>query len=201
MSNIEDDVKRCNELIKVEHANWIGISNQLAISRILSDYTRQKQINEEHQKINGELREKVKELERNSNCDSVYAIKFATMQQQINEKDKRIQELEEERQLVGIPVRNKRDGKIGIVLHQWENGSIAVLERINPRIINTHDSWNTLEIITDEVKQVQTNSDNIAKQKIKDKIEEINKSYEESKNEFGESEYYYPDYTITRKRG
>lgn len=30
---------------------------------ILSDYTRQKQINEEHQKLNGELREKVKELE------------------------------------------------------------------------------------------------------------------------------------------
>ena len=35
------------------------------IKNILSDYTRQKQINEEHQKINGELREKVKELEKN----------------------------------------------------------------------------------------------------------------------------------------
>lgn len=33
------------------------------IKNILSDYTRQKQINEEHQKINGELRERVKELE------------------------------------------------------------------------------------------------------------------------------------------
>ena len=86
---------------------------------------------------------------------------------------KRIQELEEERQLVGIPVRNKRDGKIGIVLHQWENGSIAVLERINPRIINTHDSWNTLEIITDEVKQVQTQDDTISKQVIIDKIKEV----------------------------
>lgn len=30
---------------------------------ILSDYTRQKQINEEHRKLNGKLREKVKELE------------------------------------------------------------------------------------------------------------------------------------------
>ena len=90
------------------------------------------------------------------------------------EQDKaRIKELEEERQLVGIPVRNKRDGKIGIVLHQWENGSIAVLERINPRIINTHDSWNTLEIITDEVKQVQTQDDTISKQVIIDKIKEV----------------------------
>ncbi len=93
----------------------------------------QKQINEEHQKINGELREKVKELE-------------------------------EERQLVGIPVRNKRNGTIGIVLHQWKSGSIAVLENINPRVINTHDSWSTLEIITDEIKQTKTKDDSMAKQ-------------------------------------
>ena len=62
------------------------------------------------------------------------------------------EELKEERQIVGIPVRNKRDRRIGIVLHQWESGSVAVLESINPRVINTHDSWNTLEIVTDEVK-------------------------------------------------
>lgn len=36
----------------------------------------------------------------------------------------------------------------------------------------------------------------ISKQKIKDEIEELNKAYEDSKNEYGESEYYYPDYTI-----
>ena len=35
-----------------------------SIKNILKDYARQKQINEEHQKINGELREKVKELEK-----------------------------------------------------------------------------------------------------------------------------------------
>lgn len=75
----------------------LEVANEL--ENLLSDYTRQKQINEEHKRINGELRERVKELERNSNCDSVYAIKFATMQQQINEKDKRIKELEEENTL------------------------------------------------------------------------------------------------------
>lgn len=84
---------------------------------------------------------------------------------------KRIKELEEERQIVGMPVRNKRDGKIGIVLHQWENGSIAVLENISPRVINTHDSFDTLEIITDEVKHVKTKDDSIPVQKVKDKIE------------------------------
>ena len=34
-----------------------------AIEHLINNYTRQKQINEEHQKINGELREKVKELD------------------------------------------------------------------------------------------------------------------------------------------
>ena len=34
MSNIED-IKRCEELIKPEHANWIGISNQLAIAHVV----------------------------------------------------------------------------------------------------------------------------------------------------------------------
>lgn len=86
---------------------------------------------------------------------------------------KRIKELEEERQLVGMPVKNKRDGRIGVVLHQWESGSVAVLENINPRIINTHDNWSTLEILTDEVKQTQTKCDSIPVQKVKDKIEEL----------------------------
>lgn len=35
----------------------------IAIEHLLRDYTRQKQINKEHQKINGELREKVKQYE------------------------------------------------------------------------------------------------------------------------------------------
>lgn len=83
------------------------------------------------------------------------------------------EELKEERQIVGIPVRNKRDGKIGIVLHQWESGSVAVLESINPRVINTHDSWNTLEIVTDEVKQTQTKSETIPVSLVKDKIEKL----------------------------
>ena len=35
MSNIEKDIKRCEQLIKPEHANWIGISNQLAIAHVV----------------------------------------------------------------------------------------------------------------------------------------------------------------------
>ena len=35
--SIEEDVKRCKELIKIEHANWIGMSNQSAISNVLAE--------------------------------------------------------------------------------------------------------------------------------------------------------------------
>lgn len=35
VASIEKDVKRCEELIKPEHANWIGTSNQLAIAHIV----------------------------------------------------------------------------------------------------------------------------------------------------------------------
>ena len=35
VGSIEKDIKRCEELIKPEHANWIGISNQLAIAHVL----------------------------------------------------------------------------------------------------------------------------------------------------------------------
>lgn len=102
--------------------------------------------------------------EKTIDCINAIEIILAEREQE----DKRIKELEEERQIVGMPVRNKRDGKIGIVLHQWENGSIAVLENISPRVINTHDSFDTLEIITDEVKHVKTKDDSIPVQKVKD---------------------------------
>lgn len=78
MSSIEEDIKRCEQLTRPEHASWIGLSNQNAIKTLLCnlealcdmqrsadrELQRQKQINEEHQKINGELRERVKELEK-----------------------------------------------------------------------------------------------------------------------------------------
>ena len=52
--------------------------------------------------------------------------------------------------------------------------------------------------ITDEVKRVKTKDDSIPVQKVKDKIEEFKKEYEDSKDENGESKYYYPDYTIRK---
>ena len=35
--NIDKAINRCKELIKTEHSNWIGMSNQDAIEIVLSD--------------------------------------------------------------------------------------------------------------------------------------------------------------------
>lgn len=61
--NIEKDIKRCEELIKPEHANWIGISNQLAIAHVVDKVkeleAKQKAMCEEY----CPKTEKIKELE------------------------------------------------------------------------------------------------------------------------------------------
>ena len=44
VGSIEKDIKRCEQLTKPEHANWIGISNQLAIAHVVD---RVKELEEE----------------------------------------------------------------------------------------------------------------------------------------------------------
>ena len=66
VGSIEEDIEILNSLLTfkgkgLEYA--LEKKSIKAIENILQDYTREKQINEEHQKINGKLREKVKELE------------------------------------------------------------------------------------------------------------------------------------------
>lgn len=197
-NSIEEDINRCNKLT----ANWIGLSNQLALKRILLDYRRVLKENEEllQEKIDNQ---KINLLAQNFMLDyqkgyedgkanrgsavqiiidnqqyHIFRNQIEKYKEHIEKLQKENEELKEERQIVGIPVKNKRDGRIGIVLHQWESGSVAVLESINPRVINTHDSWNTLEIVTDEVKQTQTKCETIPVQKVKDKIEEIKEKIE-----------------------
>ena len=69
VGSIEEDIKILQELmedVEVTFAGWVDILNERekkALKNLIQDYTRQKEMNEEHQKINGELREKVKELE------------------------------------------------------------------------------------------------------------------------------------------
>lgn len=68
VGSIEEDVDELKSIMNLRTVSGFAYSQkntlslQKAIKNVLTDYTRQKQINEEHQKINGELREKVKEL-------------------------------------------------------------------------------------------------------------------------------------------
>ena len=50
--DIEKDIKRCEELIKPEHSNWIGISNQLAIAHVVD---RVKELEEENKKLKAKI--------------------------------------------------------------------------------------------------------------------------------------------------
>lgn len=63
-NSIEEDINRCNKLTETTNANWIGISNQLAIKHILSDYKRVLKENEEKTTILLAGAEKVKQLEK-----------------------------------------------------------------------------------------------------------------------------------------
>lgn len=42
--NIDKDIERCKELIKTEHSNWIGMTNQDAISNVLSELKKKDKI-------------------------------------------------------------------------------------------------------------------------------------------------------------
>ena len=76
-----------------------------ALKNLIQDYTRQKQINEEHQNINGELRERIKELDTkndellndlyNANCiiaDLTDSIPKQVVIDKIKEYDKKMEE-------------------------------------------------------------------------------------------------------------
>ena len=93
----------------------LDLTDLKSLRNLIKEYKNLKEIEENHRKKNGELREQVKEIEED--LTSVY--------------------------LKGI--YDERDKRIALV---------------------------------------------------KEKIEEINKAYEDSKDENGESQYYYPDYTI-----
>ena len=113
VGSIEEDIKILQELmedVEVTFAGWVDILNERekkALKNLIQDYTRQKEMNEEHQKINGELREKVKELEErndellkdlySANCiiaDLTDSIPIQKIQDKLEELDKQEQELQ-----------------------------------------------------------------------------------------------------------
>lgn len=64
--NIEKATERCNQLIKQEHANWIGISNQVAIIRVLNELEKKDSLINEQLKENVRLQNELNE--ENKRC-------------------------------------------------------------------------------------------------------------------------------------
>ena len=61
MSDIEEDVRRCEKLTEPQNANWIGLTNQLAIAGVLAE---RKQDKARIQELQDMLKEKDKEIEK-----------------------------------------------------------------------------------------------------------------------------------------
>lgn len=72
--NIDKDIDRCKELIKIEHSNWIGMSNQEAISNVLSEFETLREISGGLVIDNVNLKVKLKETTETLKCtqDSWY---------------------------------------------------------------------------------------------------------------------------------
>lgn len=86
----EKAIERCNELIKQEHANRIGISNQIAIETVLNMLKEKDREIEKLKKHNKELlrklRNRVKEV-KELNKYSLYKKEFKTLNEQLKNKD------------------------------------------------------------------------------------------------------------------
>lgn len=185
-NSIEEDMKILEGIIKGDEDCINAIYSQM---KVKNDNDEDIQYyKKEIQSIKNIVDNYLKEKARADKLEKEYSAMLTESDE--NECDyKRVlkenEKLRQERELVGLSVRNKRDGTIGIILHQWESGSIAVLENIKPRVINTHDNWNTLEIINDNVEQKRTENNYIPIKKVKDKIEELKKKVEELTDEKG----------------
>lgn len=93
MSNIEEDIKVNNKYIYIKEVA-------------------QKVVNRYKEKYKGE-----KFLPEPSE-QTCMAYEILNLLSERETDKKRIKELEEEREIVGMPVKNKRDERIGVVLHQ-----------------------------------------------------------------------------------
>ena len=92
-----------------------------------------------------------------------------------------------EHKLYNIKQSNGLEDNIKIVLY--------LIEKLQKENEELEEINNELEAIKDEAIR-RYNLESIPVSLVKEKIEKINKAYEDSKDENGESQYYYPDYTI-----
>lgn len=107
VGSIEKDIRRCEQLIKPEHASWIGISNQLAIAHLIDKIKELEEKNKhlkylyddcckclldtiEKQKVKDKIEELRKEyeiaLEENSTKAFILKCKISALEELLEEK-------------------------------------------------------------------------------------------------------------------
>ena len=88
MSNIEENIKRCEQLTEARHANWIGISNQLAIAHIVDRVKELERENEEllEVKISASAANTITNLQKKINEENNRCAKYAVENNDLKEK-------------------------------------------------------------------------------------------------------------------
>lgn len=198
-SSIEEDIKILEEfktngytILLMKYGDRIKTNFKLAkaIEHILSDYKRVLKENEILKEEKEQAWEEWNNLEQES-----YETK-QKLKQQIKESQKENEELKEKENKIYKEVQESLAFEKFLIVKERKpdlfNQGRFYISQIIYDILN--DVQNP-EGIHKENKCIQY-IDYIPVQIVKDKIEELNKAYEDSKDENGESEYYYPDYTI-----
>lgn len=118
VGSIEEDIKVLEKMLETleELFQLTKINNtkeRNALRNLLTYYKRQKQINEEHQKVNGELREKVKELEKENHMfkdNNVLVSRYFKLKDNSIPKQK-VKDLKESIKLEPVIVGGRRNRK------------------------------------------------------------------------------------------
>ena len=100
-------------------------------------------------------------------------------------------------------ISRKFRGTLSISVDQYDIDAIEHLIKAYKELEEENKKWEKYctedleKQITDlNNKIVELEHNSIPVSLVEEKIEGLNKAYEDSKDENGESEYYYPDYTI-----
>lgn len=114
---IYEDYKN-NKLNEFSDFDMFCINHCKDMEKLLSDYTRQKQINEEHQKENGLLREKVKELEKQIEYDKTHIFTPMTIDLNYIPKQNIVDKIQERKFELQQEYKDFEDDKILQVLQE-----------------------------------------------------------------------------------
>ena len=96
VGNIEEDIKRCEQLIKPEHASWIGISNQSAIAHLIEKIKELKEENATLRKAKNIAKEvKIEDITQVMNKSYEEFMKQFVSKQKVKDK---IEELKQKRE-------------------------------------------------------------------------------------------------------